>query len=165
MACVYQHWLCDHKIYLVCAWKSQYSCTKFSESGLVAQVWTLRKTWHDVIYFGGYQSAWSQWWVLSVQIFGFSPFFSRSCVLESVSALCFPGIFQSPWQRQAAQAARHREGQVLQPTGRGEDQRCWRCLCTDRISRCWFCKINIKKQVLFCSFLMFGAALVWNNPC
>lgn len=54
------------------------------------------------------------------------------------------GLLQSPGQRQTAQAACDRQGQVLQPTGRGEDQGSGRSLCADGImllSVC-FCKIN-----------------------
>lgn len=60
---------------------------------------------------------------------------------------CFSGLLQSSGQRQAAQAARDREGQVLQPTGRGEDQGSGRSLCADGImllSVC-FCKNKLCK--------------------
>lgn len=53
-------------------------------------------------------------------------------IFFNVSAFS-PGLLQSSGQRQAAQAARDCQGQVLQPTGRGEDQGSGRSLCADGI--------------------------------
>jgi len=48
--------------------------------------------------------------------------------------LFFAGLLQSPGQRQAAQAAGDRQGQVLQSAGGGEDQGSGRSLCADGIN-------------------------------
>lgn len=66
--------------------------------------------------------------------------------------LYFAGLLQSPGQRQAAQAACDRQGQVLQPTGRGEDQGSGRSLRADGItilSVC-FCRNKLYKWKLVC---------------
>ncbi len=47
---------------------------------------------------------------------------------------CVSGLLQSVGKRQASQAAGDREGQVLQQTGRGEDQGCGRSVCADRLN-------------------------------
>lgn len=62
--------------------------------------------------------------------------FRQECVWFSAltSDLCVSGLLQGAGQRQAAEAAGDREGQVLQPAGRGEDQGCRRSVCADRIN-------------------------------
>lgn len=69
-----------------------------------------------------------------------------SCIVLIAVALMFnvsylTGLLQSSGQRQTAQAARDRQGQVLQPTGRGEDQGSGGSLRADGImllSLCFF---------------------------
>lgn len=75
--------------------------------------------------------------------------------------LYFAGLLQSPGQRQAAQAACDRQGQVLQPTGRGEDQGSGRSLRADGItilSVC-FCRNKLYKWKLVCVCVIFFAPL------
>lgn len=83
------------------------------------------------------------------------------CTFFLLFCLFPPGLLQSSGQRQAAQAARDCQGQVLQPTGRGEDQGSGRSLCADGIvllSTC-FCKNKLFKWEGFVS--VFYACDKW----
>ena len=81
-------------------------------------------------------------WILSRQVFTVSAIGPRGGVggLHIVGGLpwrsrlmqmmCVSGLLQSPWQGSSAQAARHRQGKVLQQDGWAENQGCWWCLCS-----------------------------------